>query len=109
LRVKEELKYEVQFKFYLTKIHNNPRVISDCISRCKRVQKFEGDLAEHFKNDNGQMLLYNLNYSMEDVNKSIQPKHSVPIQGNKGFKSIYEGTKTLESAVRHYFEFIKQL
>ncbi len=45
---KLELRCEEEFRTYLSDRVDNPRVISDCISRCRRVQKYEGDLAENF-------------------------------------------------------------
>lgn len=52
-----KLKYEEQFRTYLSECNDSSRVISDCISRCRRVQKHEGDLAGHFKRDRGSSLL----------------------------------------------------
>lgn len=92
--VKEELKYEENFKQFLCRKFDNQRVISDCISRCKRVQRLEGDLAEHYRNDKGKILLSRLDYSMDDANQGKQPKHSIEFQGTKGFKTVYKGTKS---------------
>jgi hypothetical protein len=103
-----ELRYEEYFKAFLFKKFENGRVISDCISRCKRVQRHEGNLVDHYISDLGKSLLDKLNYSLQDVNKKKEPKHSISFQGNKGYKTIYEGTKSLESAVNHYFVFLSQ-
>jgi hypothetical protein len=107
MAVKVELKHEENFKRFLCNKFDNQRVISDCISRCKRVQIHEGDLTDHFINDGGQLLLSRLDYNVNDANQGKQPKHSITFQGKQGFKSIYDGTKSLESAVRHYFEFMR--
>jgi hypothetical protein len=108
LVVKVELKYEENFKSFLCSKFDNQRVISDCISRCKRVQKYEGNLADHFRRDSGKSLSERLDYSIQDVDHNKHPKHSIPIKGSKGLKSIYEGTKSLETDIRHYFEFMRQ-
>lgn len=52
-----ELRNEEQFRAYLSESIENSRVICDCISRCRRVQKHEGDLVEHFHKDQGRSLL----------------------------------------------------
>lgn len=102
-----ELRNEEQFRAYLSDLFDNSRVISDCISRCRRVQKHEGDLAEHFDKDRGRSLLDKLTYSLEEVNQCISPRHSVTITGGKGFRSLFEGTQSLNNAVKRYFEFMK--
>jgi hypothetical protein len=78
--LKVDLKYEENFKQYLCSKFDNQRVISHCISRCKRVQKYEGDLAQHFISDEGKILLGRLAYSREDANQGKQPKHSIEFQ-----------------------------
>lgn len=101
-----ELRNQEQFRAYLSEHIDSSRVISDCISRCRRVQKHEGDLSEHFKMDQGRSLLDKLSYSLIEANQSIHPKHSVTITGRKGFISLYEGTQSLNHAVRRYFEYL---
>ncbi|WIL37467.1 hypothetical protein QN089_08855 [Kurthia sp. YJT4] len=94
-----------QFRLYLSQNYTNTRVISDITSRCKRVEKYEGDLDEHFVYDNGKTLLTKMNYSKEDANRQIEPHHSIPIKGKKGYQSIYEGTLSLYHALELYFDF----
>lgn len=106
---KAELNYEDQFRSYLSDLYDNQRVISDCISRCKRVQKYEGYLTEHFKYDGGKSLLEKLHYTREEAKKEIKPKHSIEFRGSKGFMTIYEGTQSLNSAVNLYFDFLRKL
>lgn len=101
-----ELRNEEQFRAYLSECNDSSRVISDCISRCRRVQKHEGDLAEHFNKDQGRSLLDKLSYTLNEANQGIHPKHSVTIRGRKGFRSLYEGTQSLNHAVRRYFEYL---
>lgn len=94
------------FRAYLNEIFNNDRVISDCISRCRRVIRYEGDLDVHFNNDKGNILLEKLTYSRIDAEECKNPKHTIPIKGSKGYYSIYEGTNSLFSAVKRYFDFL---
>lgn len=101
-----ELRFLEEFKDCLSRSYDNPRVISDCVSRCRRVQKYEGDLCGHFQKDKGRLLLDRLTYSLEDVQKSIEAAHSIPITGSKGYKSIYDGTQSLYHAVHKYFDFL---
>lgn len=82
---KELLKHEEDFKMFLSNLFDNPRVISDCISRCRRVQKYEGDLAGHYIRDQGKQLLNRLSYSIDDSNEEKQPNHSIPIRGTNGY------------------------
>jgi hypothetical protein len=103
-----ELRNEEEFRSYLSDRLDNLRVISDCISRCRRVQKSEGDLAGYFANDRGRSLLALLEYSLEEANAGISPKHSIIIKGSKGFKSLYEGTQSFKNAVKSYYEFMSQ-
>lgn len=94
-----------QFRLYLSRKYSNQRVIGDAISRCKRVEKYEGDLDEHFVHDRGKSLLNKLAYSKEDANRQVEPNHSIPIKGTKGYLSIYEGTLSIYRAVELYFDF----
>lgn len=96
---------EDMFKEYVKKVFSNPRVQSDCVSRCKRVDRVEGDLDKHHIEDECKSLLCKLDYSKEEANNEIQPKHSIKFNGNKGFQSIYEGTQSLKNAVKVYVEF----
>lgn len=78
-----ELGCEEQFRAYLSDRVDNSRVINDCISRCRRIQKHEGTLIEHFNMDRGRSLSDKLSYTLEDVNRCISPKHLVTIAGQK--------------------------
>jgi hypothetical protein len=52
-------------------------------------------------------LLDRLTYTKEDVERCIEPKHNLPIDGKKGYMSKYDGTASLRNAVHHYFEFLR--
>lgn len=97
------------FRAYLSKKYDNERVIGDAISRCKRVEKYEGDLDEHYSKDAGISILNKLSYSKEDSLRQIEPKHSIPIKGSKGYQSIYEGTLSIYRATELYFDYKKTL
>lgn len=103
-----ELKFIEEFRGYLLRSYDNSRVISDCISRCRRVQKYEGDLWGHFQNNKGWLILDRLTYTLEDVQKCVKPTHSIPIKGTKGFNSIYDGTQSLSHAISKYFDFLSK-
>lgn len=103
-----ELKFAEEFKRFLTGTYDNPRVISDCLSRCRRVQKYEGDLWGHFQTDKGRLLIGRLTYTLADVKNCVNPIHSIPIQGSNGFKSTYDGTQSLSHAISKYFEFLSR-
>lgn len=98
-----------QFKEYLMKKYTNQRVISDVISRCKRVTKNEGDLDNHFHKDGGASLLDILTYSKRDALQGKDPKHSIIINGTKGHLSIYEGTLSLYHSVDLYLKYMKKI
>ncbi|MEC5424254.1 hypothetical protein QGM71_12205 [Virgibacillus sp. C22-A2] len=98
-----------QFKKYLSKRYENQRVIGDAVSRCKRVEKFEGDLDIHFEKNQGVSILNKLTYSKRDAGLFIEPKHSISIEGSKGYISKYEGTLSLYRAVNLYFEYKREI
>lgn len=80
------------------RLQNRP--ISDALSRCRRVEKYEGDLDAHYHKDKMKNLFYKLTYSKDDEETGVTPRHSIPIQGN-----IYNGTSSLKNAVNLYRQF----
>lgn len=96
---------EIKFRIFLEKQKLSFKVVGDYISRCKRVEKHEGDLDSHFIKDGGATLQRKLTYTKEDEKMCIQPMHSINFKGSKGFTTIYEGTHSLRKAVESYFEF----
>lgn len=93
-----------QFSLYLERSLST-NVVGDYISRCKRVERHEGNLDIHFKHDRGQSLIRKLTYTKEDEQNCREPLHSIIFKGKKGYKSIYEGTASLRKAVNEYFKF----
>jgi hypothetical protein len=49
-----------------------------------------------------------MNYTMKEAYQEIKPNHSIEFRGKKGFKSIYEGTHSLNTAVKQYFEYMRK-
>lgn len=70
------------------------------VSNCERIESFEGDLDELFRQDRLEGLLERLTYSKQDQRQNIPLRHAVPIDGDR-----YNGTTTLRSAARLYQEF----
>ncbi len=84
-----------------TPLQKRPR--SDAISRCKRVEKYEGNLDAHFEKDKMFSLLEKLTYSRADEMAGITPLHAVRIKGN-----IHNGTASLRSAIKLYQKFCRE-
>jgi len=95
----------VNFRKYLIEHKLSTKVIGDYIYRCRRVEKYEGDLDVHYKLDEGNSLLSRLTYTKQDEKMRCQPSHSIDFKGTNGYKSIYDGTNSLRYAVNKYFEF----
>ena len=74
--------------------------IGNRISNCRRVEKFEGDLAAFFDADGLSGLLERLTYSTDDARHRRRPRHKIPINGD-----VRRGTATLKTAVRLYRDF----
>ena len=74
--------------------------IDSRVSNCRRVEKFENDLDEHFNKDRLRSLSERLVYSKEDENRNLPARHPIPIEGK-----IITGTATLRSAVKLYRQF----
>lgn len=68
----------------------------DAVSRCRRVEAFEGDLDMHYDRDQMHDLIARFTFSRHDSG----PAHQVKIVGD-----VYEGTASLRSALRLYQQF----
>ena len=66
------------------------------------MEKFEGDLDEHFANDRMAALLARLTYSREDERSGREPRHSITFSTGANMR---EGTAALAGAVRLYLRF----
>lgn len=74
---------------------------SSRLSNCERIEKYEGNLDDHYKNDRGKNLIVRLTYTTNDHEHGRPAGHRIPIKGN-----IYNGTQTLKQAAKLYFEFV---
>lgn len=81
-----------------TQLEARPRM--DAKSRCRRVERYEGDLDSHFAQDEMQGLLQDLTYSRADHFSGILQQHRVPIDGD-----VVNGTASLRNAVNLYRQF----
>jgi len=92
---------EQEFKKWLSEKFKKT-VAQSRFSNCVRVENHVGDLDQLFENDQCQNLLESLVYSTADQINNKQPKHSIPIDGNKR-----TGSATLKQAVKLYVDFRK--
>jgi hypothetical protein len=67
----------------------------DAKSRCRRIDRYEGDLDKHFIGDRMASLLNRLEYSSD-----ISVRHSIPIKGD-----MANGTASLLNAANLYHFF----
>jgi hypothetical protein len=74
----------------------------DAVSRCRRVERYEGDLHAHYSRDRMKHLIGKFEYSTDDERNHIPPAHSVPISGD-----IRTGTASLKSALILYRSFLE--
>lgn len=74
----------------------------DAISRCRRVERHEGDLDAHYLRDHMSNLLGKFRYPTDASMTGVEPTHSVPIAGN-----ISNGTASLKSALLLYRRFLE--
>jgi hypothetical protein len=81
-------------------VHMDSLARSSRLSNCKRLEKFEGDLDQHFSRDRCQCLLERLRYSRADERAAPPARHNVQIDGN-----IREGTATYRSSLNLYIRF----
>lgn len=73
----------------------------DAISRCRRVERYEGDLEGHYSLDRMRALIDRFEYSTEAATRRLPAEHTVPISGD-----VREGTASLKSALRLYKAFL---
>ncbi len=74
----------------------------DALARCRRLEKSEGDLEQHFSTDRMVTLLARLEYSREDERSGLAPRHSIKFSEGANIK---EGTNSLAAAIRLYLRF----
>ncbi len=75
---------------------------SNARSRCRRVERYEGDLDQHFASDGMAALLVRLRYSSDDERIGAEARHSIPFTDGA---NVRNGTASLADAVRLYLRF----
>jgi len=88
---------------YLTRVGTPLTVAAqrDAISRCRRVERYEGDLDRHYSRDRMRYLIDRFEYSTEAAARRLPATHAVPITGD-----VREGTASLKSALKLYCAFL---
>ncbi len=76
------------------------RTVNSRLSNCKTVERYEGNLDDHFDKDQLSGLIERLMYSTEDERGNRPARHRIPINGN-----VRNVTATLKTAARLYREF----
>ncbi|SHM93116.1 hypothetical protein [Fibrobacter sp. UWB7] len=89
-----------EFRAWLENAGYDERTINSRIANCSTICSYEGDIDEHYDEDECAELLRRLSYSKDDERAGHPARHSVPIK-----KNIYDGTATLRSALNRYIEF----
>lgn len=99
-----------QFKQWLES--KGIRGYSNYISRLKKVEAFEGNLDEHFDEDQCAALLLKFQYTTDDRDNKSEPRHKIEIVPNSSgkdlYKSYYEDTKDFQSRIIKYIEYKKE-
>lgn len=95
-----------EFKKWL--IDNKISSSQTFVGKLQRIEKYEGNIEEHYKNDKCIQLLKRLTYSTADQNAKSNPLHSIPIESdsNDKYKSFYDGTRDYKSRLNKYVEFL---
>ena len=92
---------ENDFIRYLKDVCNlAERTVTARVSNCRRVERYEGDLDDHFQADRMVSLMHSLTYSTEDATQNRPARHNMPIVGN-----VRNGTATLKQAAGLYQQF----
>ena len=90
-----------EFARYLREVRGQGEsTVGTFLSRCVRLEKWEGDLDVHFGRDGMKDLIDRLTYSAEDERQGLQPRHDVPIRGDR--RKISAALKTAASAYRDF-------
>lgn len=94
-----------QFEHWLRNVAGlSVGTIGSRLNNCKRLERYEGDLDEHFDSDGMADLLARLVYTATHERRDAPTRHRVPIHGNRR-----TGTATLKSAAVLYKEFRENL
>ncbi len=69
-------------------------------ANCSTIEQYEGDLDVHFDNDGMTALIERLSYSTSDQSAGFNPRHGIPIRGDR-----VNGSTTYRSAANLYRKF----
>lgn len=89
-----------EFRRWLNNKRYDARTINSRIGNCETICRCEGDIDDHYDEDECCELLRRLTYTTEDERNGRPTRHSIPINGNKR-----TGTSTLKSALNLYIKF----
>ena len=90
-----------EFQRYLREVRGQGEsTVGTFLSRCVRLEKWEGDLDALFDRDRMEDLIDRLTYSAEDERQGLQPRHNVPIRGDR--RKTSAALKTAASAYRDF-------
>lgn len=90
-----------RFELWLLKKYNNTHVVSDAISRSKRIEEgLNINLDHEYDNDRCKHILEMLEYSKEDEEFNKSTPNGIIIKGN-----LYNGMASLRNAIRKYIKF----
>lgn len=93
-----------EFRAHLKiKFPDSPIAVSNVISICAKVEKYHGDLDEHFANDICEKMLYLLTYTANDYRHGKNARHNIPCDGN-----LQTNSATYKKCVKVYREFSKK-
>jgi hypothetical protein len=84
------------FRDWLEEKYGGKRTASSRHSNCKRIERHEGNLDDHYDNDSMESLIVRFN--------PRSPSHNIPIEGD-----VYNGTSTLRSAAKLYLKFSRNI
>ena len=90
-----------EFRRWLEHKGYDARTINSRIGTCETVCRCEGDIDDHYDEDECRDLLRRFTYTTEDEHNGRPTRHSIPINGKKR-----TGTSTLKSALNLYIKFL---
>ena len=91
---------EAEFERWLLDTKDlSPNTTSSCLSNCRRLEAYEGDLDVHFARDRLAGLIERLAYSTADERNNAPARHCVPLP------KLRTGSATLKSAATRYKKF----
>lgn len=97
---------KIEFEQWLQS--ENVSSIKTYFSKIAMVEKYMGNIDEHYDYDRCNSILNQLTYSMETASLELMPEHGIPIKpgiSKNKYESYYEGTRDYKSRVTRYTKF----